>query len=43
MEWLSRFGSFIPYEHRVQAMLEAGRLVPLPINRLWRWSTGVAL
>jgi UDP-galactopyranose mutase len=31
--WLSRFGSFTPYEHRVQAELPDGTLVPLPINR----------
>ena len=33
MDWLSRFGAFVPYEHRVQAVLPSGQLVPLPINR----------
>ncbi len=31
--WLTRFGDFVPYEHRVQAELADGRYVPLPINR----------
>lgn len=31
--WLSRFGAFVPYRHRVQAELPDGRCVPLPINR----------
>lgn len=31
--WLSRFGAFVPYEHRVQAELPDGSRVPLPINR----------
>ena len=29
----TRFGSFVPYEHRVQVELMGGRCVPLPINR----------
>jgi UDP-galactopyranose mutase len=34
VNWLKRFGTFVPYEHRVTALLpELGRLVPLPINR----------
>lgn len=33
VRWLARFGTFIPYEHRVQARLEDGSCVPLPINR----------
>jgi UDP-galactopyranose mutase len=33
MQWLSRFGVFLPYEHRVQALLADGRHVPLPVNR----------
>jgi UDP-galactopyranose mutase len=33
VEWLSRFGAFIPYEHRVQALLPDGARVPLPVNR----------
>jgi UDP-galactopyranose mutase len=31
--WLSRFGRFIPYELRVEALLADGRYTPLPINR----------
>jgi UDP-galactopyranose mutase len=33
VEWLRRFGAFVPYEHRVQAELADGRCVPLPVNR----------
>ena len=33
VRWLARFGSFVPYEHRVQARLPDGRCVPVPINR----------
>jgi UDP-galactopyranose mutase len=33
VDWVCRFGSFIRYEHRVQAMLGNGHYVPLPINR----------
>lgn len=33
VDWLTRFGAFVPYEHRVAAALEDGRLVPLPVNR----------
>ncbi len=31
--WLTRFGEFVEYRHRVQALLENGMTVPLPINR----------
>jgi protoporphyrinogen oxidase len=31
--WLTRFGEFVPYQHKVQAELADGRCVPLPINR----------
>ncbi len=31
--WLTGFGAFVPYEHRVQAELADGRCVPLPVNR----------
>jgi UDP-galactopyranose mutase len=31
--WLTRFGEFVSYEHRVVAALPDGRLVPAPINR----------
>jgi UDP-galactopyranose mutase len=34
VDWLLRFGEFVPYEHRVQALLPDGRCVPLPVNRL---------
>jgi UDP-galactopyranose mutase len=33
VEWLTRFGSFVPYEHKVQAELADGRCVSVPINR----------
>jgi UDP-galactopyranose mutase len=33
VDWISRFGAFVPYEHRVQALLPDGRCVPLPVNR----------
>jgi UDP-galactopyranose mutase len=31
--WIQRFGAFLPYDHRVQALLPTGQYVPLPINR----------
>ena len=30
--WLRRFGTWVPYTHRVRAVLEDGRFVPLPVN-----------
>ncbi len=33
VDWLSRFTEFVPYEHRVEALLSDGRCVPMPINR----------
>ncbi len=33
VDWLKRFSSFIPYEHRVTALLPSGGLAPLPVNR----------
>jgi UDP-galactopyranose mutase len=33
VDWLRRFGSFVPYEHRVEALLPDQRYAPLPINR----------
>jgi UDP-galactopyranose mutase len=33
VDWITRFGVFVPYEHRVQALLPDGRCVPLPVNR----------
>lgn len=32
VEWLQRFGTFVPYEHRVQAVIGDGCYVPLPVN-----------
>ncbi|WP_338661174.1 UDP-galactopyranose mutase [Pararoseomonas sp. SCSIO 73927] len=32
VEWIRQFGEFVPYEHRVRALLPDGRLVPLPVN-----------
>ena len=32
VEWLSRFTTWLPYEHRVQARLPDGRCVPMPVN-----------
>lgn len=33
VEWLRRFGDWVPYIHRVRARLPDGQTVPLPINR----------
>jgi UDP-galactopyranose mutase len=33
IDWITRFATFVPYEHRVQALLADGSVVPLPINR----------
>jgi UDP-galactopyranose mutase len=30
--WLSRFTDWLPYQHRVKAILDDGRLVTLPVN-----------
>jgi UDP-galactopyranose mutase len=32
-EWLSRFTEWIPYKHKVKAILDDGRLVTLPVNK----------
>ena len=32
IDWITRFGRFVPFEHRVRAKLPDGRLAPLPIN-----------
>lgn len=32
VEWLQTFGAWTPYSHRVRALLDDGRFVPLPIN-----------
>lgn len=31
-EWASRFTEWVPYQHRVRALLDDGRTTPLPIN-----------
>jgi UDP-galactopyranose mutase len=31
-DWLRRFGEFVPYTHRVRALLPSGLTAPLPIN-----------
>ncbi len=33
VNWITRFGAFERYEHRVVAALPGGRRVPLPVNR----------
>jgi UDP-galactopyranose mutase len=33
VNWLTQFGKFVPYEHRVQAKLPSSVYAPLPINR----------
>jgi UDP-galactopyranose mutase len=33
VQWLKRFSTFVPYEHRVSVALADGAFVPLPINR----------
>ena len=32
VDWICRFGEFVPYEHRVSALLSDGRLVDFPVN-----------
>ena len=33
VEWLQQFGTFVAYEHKVEALISGGRFVPLPVNR----------
>jgi UDP-galactopyranose mutase len=33
VEWLSRFTNWIPYKHKVKALLQDGQLVTLPVNK----------
>lgn len=33
VKWLSQFTKWIPYEHKVKAMLECGTLVTFPVNK----------
>jgi UDP-galactopyranose mutase len=33
VDWVRRFGEWVPYEHRVKALLPDGQLAPLPVNR----------
>ncbi|HQT47594.1 MAG TPA: UDP-galactopyranose mutase, partial [Acidocella sp.] len=32
IDWISQFGAFVPYVHKVRARLPSGVAVPLPIN-----------
>ncbi|HQT65135.1 MAG: UDP-galactopyranose mutase [Acidocella sp. 20-57-95] len=32
IEWVQKFGAFVPYTHKVRALLPSGVPVPLPIN-----------
>jgi UDP-galactopyranose mutase len=32
VEWLKQWGEFVPYRHKVRALLPSGGLAPLPIN-----------
>jgi UDP-galactopyranose mutase len=32
LDWISRFGAFVPYCHRVRALLPNGQYAPMPIN-----------
>ena len=32
VKWLSRFTEWVPYEHKVRALLDDGRTTPLPVN-----------
>ena len=32
LEWIGRFADWVPYTHRVRALLPSGALAPLPIN-----------
>lgn len=40
VEWLSRFTDWIPYEHKVKALLEDGRYVTLPPNQETKEAVG---
>ena len=33
VDWLKRFGTFIDYAHKVEALVDGERFVPLPVNR----------
>lgn len=33
VEWLRQFATFLPYAHKVQALIPGDRFVPLPVNR----------
>lgn len=32
VKWLSKFTEWVPYEHKVRALLDDGRTTPLPVN-----------
>ncbi|MEN9394981.1 MAG: hypothetical protein RL362_1202 [Bacteroidota bacterium] len=40
-DWLSRFTTWIPYKHKVKAMLDDGRLVTLPVNKETKEIVGI--
>ncbi len=33
VDWLKRFGPFVEYAHKVEALIDGDRFVPLPVNR----------
>lgn len=33
VEWLSRYAPFVPYDHKVEALVDGCGFVPLPVNR----------
>jgi len=33
VDWVSRFGEWVPYQHKVKAILKDGRYVTLPVNK----------
>ncbi|GGC94947.1 UDP-galactopyranose/dTDP-fucopyranose mutase family protein [Chelatococcus reniformis] len=33
VSWVKQFSAWVPYEHRVRALLPDGQFVPLPVNR----------
>ena len=33
VEWLSKYTEWIPYKHKVKALLDSGKYVTLPVNK----------
>lgn len=33
VDWITKFGKFVPYKHKVKALLKDGRYVTLPVNK----------